>query len=628
MFVKSDIRKVTIALEKALGQEVYLRLGRAGIIHLARMQPGDALTDQGFHALEGLTRDILAGGVFILNALGIEAGEALPLDEARDADRDAAFVSQAKKNMERLQRLRKRIQDKLALVGEQLIYAEALSRMGIDPETVRRARLVQAVFGRVAEPVPDLPEDGTFMLARTGLFVFGAALPKAAPRMLRFLGKYGFIDMTEAIGGASPERLKRRDADLNRRLDILDRYADRFREDKGPSFERMYQAYLGYEEVLKAMRLSIFSAKAIFILGWMDAGDRQRLVAILREVCDERFVLCEEKDPGAPVRLMNMRLFKPFELIVKTMGMPANSEIDPTPLAAVTFVLVFGLMFGDLGQGLVLAAAGLVLKWIAKRRAREDLGQAGGILVACGLCAAFCGMLYGSLFSSEHLIPALWIHPVERIMDLFAVTIFIGAVVIMVGLSVNIINALINTDYPEAFLEKKGLAVLILYSAIVVMAVRYAKHGQMPASWEIAAFIILPMIVFSLRGVLGPILFRAHRPHDVAEYVTETVMEIVEIGLSMFANTVSFIRVGAFALSHAGLSVVTYSLAGMVDQALKSPGAIAVIVAGNIVIIGFEGLICGIQSMRLEYYEFFSKFYKGDGTVFSPFALKARQTEV
>jgi len=131
-----------------------------------------------------------------------------------------------------------------------------------------------------------------------------------------------------------------------------------------------------------------------------------------------------------------------------------------------------------------------------------------------------------------------------------------------------------------------------------------------------------------LRGILGPALFQAHKPHDMAEYATETCVEVLEIFLSMLANTVSFIRVGAFALSHAGLSAVTYTLAAMVDPGLKSAGAIIVIIIGNVFIIGFEGLVCGIQSLRLEYYEFFGKFFRGDGLVFSPFALTTRTSEV
>jgi V/A-type H+-transporting ATPase subunit I len=500
--------------------------------------------------------------------------------------------------------------------------------MGIDPGAIKKARLVRMAFGEVTDTMPDLVEDFSFVLTRTGRYVFGAALPKSAPQMFQLLKEHAFVDKTAAIRGVSLESLKGRQAALKHRLDILDRYTDGFRKEIGPALKQLYGSYKGHEEVLKAMRLSASSEKAMFITGWMDARDRQRLEAILRGICGERFIVSEKRDPNAPIRLLNLRLFRPFELIVKTMGMPANSEIDPTPLAAITFVLVFGLMFGDLGQGLVLAVTGFILKFMAKKKAQEGLGQAGGILIVCGLSAAFCGILYGSLFSSEHLIPALWIRPSENIMRLFSVTILMGAAIIVVGLCINIINAFINGDYPEALLEKRGMAILMLYSAIVLSIIRYANKHQAPAPWEIGLFIILPLIVFSLRGVLGTILFHASRPHDMAEYVTETVMEIVEIFLSMFANTVSFIRVGAFALSHAGLSIVTYTLAGMADPALKTPTAVAVLVVGNIFIIGFEGLICAIQSLRLEYYEFFSKFYKGDGIAFSPFVLKTEMLEV
>ncbi|MEN6622206.1 MAG: V-type ATPase 116kDa subunit family protein, partial [Smithella sp.] len=137
-----------------------------------------------------------------------------------------------------------------------------------------------------------------------------------------------------------------------------------------------------------------------------------------------------------------------------------------------------------------------------------------------------------------------------------------------------------------------------------------------------------PLIIFSLRGVISPILFNSAKPEDFTEYIIETVMGIVEICLSLFANTISFIRVGAFALSHAGLSIVTYTLAGMADPALKSACAVIIIILGNIFIIGFEGLICGIQSIRLEYYEFFSKFFEGNGVAFSPFTLRAKASEV
>jgi len=135
-------------------------------------------------------------------------------------------------------------------------------------------------------------------------------------------------------------------------------------------------------------------------------------------------------------------------------------------------------MFGDLGQGLVLAAAGLTLKIIGGKKANEFYINAGSILLACGLSAAFCGVLYGSLFSSEHLIPALWMRPMENIMGLFSITILMGTIIIFIGLCLNFINALISRDYFEAFLEKKGLAILVFYSSLVIMAVRYTLYKK------------------------------------------------------------------------------------------------------------------------------------------------------
>jgi V/A-type H+-transporting ATPase subunit I len=500
--------------------------------------------------------------------------------------------------------------------------------MEIDPGDIKRARLVRMVFGEIAGSLEMGHTERPFMVVKSGRYVVGVAMPQNADQMLEVLRGYNFNDKTPKISGASFEDLKVRESALRCRLKILDRYTDDFQRSAGRSLKQIFYSYKEYEQIYKAMRLSKASEKILFITGWIDARDKGKLVSILREICGERFVVVDRRDPEAPVRLMNIRLFKPFELIVRTMGMPANSEIDPTPLSAMTFVLFFGLMFGDVGQGLVLAIAGLVLKSIGQKRQRENMDQAGSILSVCGLSSAFCGVLYGRLFSSDHLIPAIWIDPAENIMDLFPVTILLGGAIIVMGLFINVINAIINADYAEALLGKRGMAVLILYGAILFLSLRYTSNREVPEHWEIGIFILLPLLIFSLRGVLGPVLFKGKRPHDLVGYLAETIMDIVEITLSLFVNTISFIRVGAFALSHAGLGIVTFTLAGMADPALNSPAAIAILVLGNIFILAFEGLVVAIQSLRLEYYEFFSKFFKGSGLVFSPFVLKTKMSEV
>ncbi len=622
MFIKSDIRKITIALEKVFSSEVWLALGKAGIIHLARFEERDFGTDAGMQDEEALTREIISSTEYLLSALHIESEEVETAIESVKPGFDAAFVSKIKKTSERAVKLRKEIQEEAEAVDRRMEYAAALNKMGIDPAMISKARFVKTIFGTVDNSFWDAPSDKQFMIAKTDKYVFGLSSPEDFSAMTQFLKAFGFDDQSADVSPDSLENLKKRARTLQHRNDVIDKYFLHLKEENGQKLLQIRSACKSYEEMLQAMRTSLFSTSTMFITGWMDMKDKKRLVAILQGICADRFILSERRDPDAPVRLLNVRWLKPFELLVKTMGMPSNSEIDPTPLTAITFVFMFGLMFGDLGQGLVLMLAGIALKMVGRKKMKEYLEQSGGILIACGGSAAVCGLLYGSVFSSEQIIPALWFHPTAQIMQLFATTILMGVVFIMAGLCVNILNSFLNADYTEALFEKRGLAVLILYAAVVVFALDYQKNGQYPVIWSIIVFIILPLIIFSLRGMLGAVLFQKTKPAGIAEYVVETVMDLVEIVLSLFANTISFIRVGAFALSHAGLSIVTYTLAGMADPALKSAGAIITIVIGNIFIIGFEGLICGIQSMRLEYYEFFGKFFQGNGVVFSPFTLK------
>ena len=628
MFVKSDIRKITIAFEKAFYHEVYLALGKAGLIHLARFGERDSLMDSGIQKEEALTREIISASTYALNTLHLAPDETGGSAALVNAIEDEAFISDVKRKLERTVRLQTKIRESRDILARDIQNAEILGIMGIDAAMIRKAGILQTVFGTVENADFAVPLSERFIITKTGQFVFGMALPAFAADMIRILKENGFTDKSSEVRPVHAEGLKKRDDILRHRNDALDKYLNHLKEEKGQDLIRINGEYKAYEEVLKAMHLSVFSSRAMFITGWMDAGERTRLIDIMQTVCGSRFVVNEKKDPDAPVRLRNMRLFQPFELLVKTMGMPSNSELDPTPLTAITYVMMFGLMFGDLGQGLVLMLGGLVLRKFGQKKNREELVQAGGILLACGGSAAICGLLYGSFFSSEHLLPALWFHPTEHIMRLFFMTIMMGVVFIIIGFCLNIINSFLNSNYPEALLDKRGLAVLIIYAAMVAFVLHYQKTGQSPPLWAISIFIFIPLIVFTLRGVLGSVFFQKAKPHSVSEYIIETVMDIVELALGLFANTISFIRVGAFALSHAGLSIVTYTLAGMADPHMKSAGAIMVIVVGNIFIIGFEGLICGIQSMRLEYYEFFSKFFKGDGVVFSPFKLKAKASEV
>ncbi|OPL13811.1 MAG: hypothetical protein AVO39_09935 [delta proteobacterium MLS_D] len=634
MFEKADIRKISLAVERERFQEVSLALGRESIIHFARFHLEAETVEEGLKQEEAATKKILSGIETIQRILGFPLPPVMEPRSAGAVDTagDGAFVSMVLGRVDRLQRLRAKIDSEIKKTEERLSMARALDALGIDRDVLERPRFLKAVFGIIGDESWDPERESPFPAARYGPYVFAAAGTRDFPELQRVLKERGFVDRTVEASGLSAQKLEHRVHTLRNRRDVLDSYSRRLGEDVAERLRSIYDRYRTLELVVGSLGTSLFSSRAMFITGWIDIYDLERLEAVLRQICGNRFILsvAEERDPEAPVRLRNSRLLRPFELLVKTMGVPGNDEIDPTPLSAVTFVVMFALMFGDLGQGLVLALAGVILQWQARKKGNVEgtLGQAGAILIICGTAAAFCGLLYGSVFSYEHLLPALWFHPVDNIMSLFAVTILLGAGIIVIGLVLNIINCFMNSRYAEALFDKRGVAVLVPYAAIILLSVRYAGTGEAPRMWETGLFIILPLALFFFRGFIGPLLFGGAGPHSVSEYVIESVVEILEIAMGMLANTISFIRVGAFALSHAGLSIVTYTLAGMIDPSLRSVGAVAVIVIGNIFIIGFEGLICGIQSLRLEYYEFFSKFFRGDGTVFTPFTLNVKASEV
>jgi V/A-type H+-transporting ATPase subunit I len=318
-----------------------------------------------------------------------------------------------------------------------------------------------------------------------------------------------------------------------------------------------------------------------------------------------------------PVLLKNPSPLKPFQLLVSGYGVPSYNTIDPTVFVAVTFLTMFGMMFGDVGHGLVLLLAGLLLS--ARSMRFKDAGR---LVSACGVASVVFGILYGSFFGIEALIPAIWVKPLEGITDLFKVSIGFGVVVVSLGIILNVVNSLRSHSFVEHFFDKSGPLVGIVYWSGIGIAVTFMiSSGRLPHPLIFFGLFVTPLVLFFLQG---PILRLAGRrreafPDGVGTYIMGGLVGILEILMGYLANTVSFIRVAAFGLAHAGLFVAVFSLAELV--AAKPGGAFAswvILILGNAVIILLEGLVVTIQALRLEYYEFFSKFFKPSTAEYKP----------
>ncbi len=353
------------------------------------------------------------------------------------------------------------------------------------------------------------------------------------------------------------------------------------------------------------------------LYGWMAAKDAAKLE---RDMAMDEQINWVEQEPGddvaakPPTKLKNPWILRPFELFVEMYGLPAYHEMDPTLFVALTYTLMFGIMFGDVGQGAILLVGGALLYKYKKMRLA-------GIIAVAGVWSVAFGVLYGSLFGFEEAIPALWMKPNEDIMTTLMIAIGFGAALILIAMALNMVNAVRARDYGRLLFHQSGLAGLACYGFVVVCALLFLTGHALPAAALTVAAVGIPLLAVLLKEPLSRLLERKEKIFPEGSKVmffVEALVEGFDVLLSYATNTISFVRVGAFALSHAGMMGVVMTLAGLE----KGNPNWFVIILGNALVAGLEGLIVGIQVLRLEYYEMFSRFYSGTGKPFVAFRDK------
>ncbi|HLO28350.1 MAG TPA: V-type ATPase 116kDa subunit family protein [Anaerolineales bacterium] len=364
------------------------------------------------------------------------------------------------------------------------------------------------------------------------------------------------------------------------------------------------------------------------VVGWVPSTKLEALTQRLKQASKEILIEARPVEPAGqhpnvPVSLRNPGFLSPFELLVNTYARPRYEEIDPTILIAVTFPLLYGAMFGDVGHGLVLAAIG----WFLSRRT-----TLGGLLVACGLSGMIFGFLYGSIFGFEDILPEhpffgkfVLIQPIHNILAILAVAVGIGLVLLTLGYLLNLYNAFRAKDWGRFFFDSNGLAGLVFHwSFLGIFASALVPGFPIPT----IVFVILAVVSVLLCVVFSEPLrhwMEGHYPlieGGVGIFIVQAAAELLEKIISVFSNTLSYVRVGAFAIVHAGFSNAVFVIARLLSGGHEA-GLIywVVVVLGNLGVILLEGFIVTIQTMRLHYYEFFSKFFRGGGSAYEPLSL-------
>ena len=366
-----------------------------------------------------------------------------------------------------------------------------------------------------------------------------------------------------------------------------------------------YKQLLLYENVNILKKYIVHDQNGTFyIVLWVSKDNIENIKSILSNYKNVDYdIFDDDEDIQAPTKLKNIKIFRPFETLIKMYGVPNSKEIDPTGLVAITAFIMFGFMFGDVGHGLVIFILGLIL---AKRKA-----SLGPVLAIGGISSIIFGVLYGSVFGKEDIIKPILISPMDNIQTMLISGIAVGSIFILIAMIFNIINGIKNKDLQKCLFDKNGISGFLLYGLILADVAVYFLKGQMLIPINVIVIVSIILILLILFG--DTISTKLEKKKEQAKTpMVEKIFEIIEMTLSFASNTISFLRLAAFAINHVGLCMAVYLLADM----SSGVGNIAIAIIGNIVVIALEGLIVGIQVLRLEYYELFSRFYEGNGREF------------
>ncbi len=418
--------------------------------------------------------------------------------------------------------------------------------------------------------------------------------------------------------------------DLANELNETNRKIDEYIKAKIEYASKCYFKLREKNEVEKIKGNGLTHKNNFILTGWIPKKDEKNFESMFSHLDGINITLSDGAKVlsiSPPIKLKNNFLSRPFEFYVDMFGLPSYNEIDPTAFVAITYTLLFGIMFGDLGQGIVLSIVG----WLMWKLKKMKLGR---LLVPCGISSAIFGTLYGSVFGFEHALDPMYKalgfkgKPIEvmesqTINMIIYAAVAIGVTLVIVAMMLNIYSSLKKHNLGHALFSSSGLVGIMFYGGLVaglLSTIFFGKNLFTPV--YVIGLIVIPILAMYLQEPLINLVNRKKNPFPEkwGDYLIQSFFELFETMLSYISNTMSFLRVGAFVLVHAGMMMVVAILAG-------EPGSVSFVIVeivGNIFVMALEGLLVGIQVLRLEFYEMFSRFYTGSGRPFKPVKIKEK----
>jgi len=395
--------------------------------------------------------------------------------------------------------------------------------------------------------------------------------------------------------------------------------------------------------LLNAEKKMLQSGRLVTIKGFAPKKNMVALKEKVHSLLGEKAIVLQE-DPAKvediPTKISNNRFVKPFEVITKLYGLPNYGEVDPTPYMAISFPILFGLMFGDMGHGLILLVGGFTVGMLVKKN--QGIKDMAYILAMCGFAATIAGALFGECFGKE-LFPPLWFRPfaVTNVFSFLVFALIIGVIQIVSGLTLEMVNFVLKHDLVDAVLTSIPKMAFYLGGVYIVLVYKlnFGAWFSGPVLLLIVPFIF---VVFAKPAYTAARKMSMHTavalsedtgielPSEKPEPLGQRIFESGDMVTRLLSNSISYARILALLMAHWALLLVTYTVAALIGGPTGFGLIISgiIIIGGNMFVIAFEGLIVFIHALRLHFYEWFSKFYAGNGKEFQPFKQNFVYTNV
>ena len=567
--------------------------------------------------------------------LGLSLNNEFIKDWKCDLNEMSTYMEQLERKREEIEEVKRELEGVIQANKDALTQVENIEGMDVSLDDIFSCKYVNVRFGR-------LPLDSVDKLQYYGNrpFVFRSFKEDSSYSWCMVLSTPKYErEVDNILSSLYFERIRIPDfvhdtpekAEENLKAEIESDYQqlaliEKERDDMIQACQQRLQVIKGrllfLENTFEARKYVVGLGERFTITGFAASDDVKKIEAVFADIKDVEIAArpaYSDRRFTPPTKLKNSWFTRPFSMFVEMYGLPNYEDIDPTPFVALTYTLLFGIMFGDVGQGLVLIFVG----WLAAKLKHMKLGEIG---IRIGISSTLFGFVYGSVFGDEHLLDPLYqslFHLEEKpievmgsdfIMPLLICAIAIGAVLIVLSMSINMYIQIKHKNWCELLLSQNGIAGIVFYIAFLGGAAAQFGFGiAVFSKLYILALIVLPLLLIFLKEpiehkVKGKPMF----PDGFGGFFTQSFFELFEVCLSFITNTISYLRVGGFVLSHAGMMLVVTLLMEMVSGA----GSIAVAIFGNLFVMCLEGMIVGIQVLRLEFYEMFSRYFSGDGIAF------------